>query len=198
MGCCKPAPLPAPLVAETQVCLLTKGRMVRKGKFLTTKLKAITEQYEVLRALGSGTLGTLFHALDLQKNLIRTIREVNKSLFVHGVEVFQEVNILRDLDHPNILKIYEAIETGRSYYIVLENISGGSLADKFGKVKIEGVISRYVYEMFSGLNYLHKQGIVHCNLAPEYIVLSDESEEAIIKIIGFTNARELTRKEKSI
>ena len=163
---------------------------------MTTKLSAITERYEVLRALGSGTIGTLFHAQDLQKNSIRTIREVNKSSFIHGVEVFQEVNILRDLDHPNILKIYEAIETNRSYYIVLENISGGTLAEKFGKVKIEGVISRYVYEMFSGLNYLHKQGIVHCNLASEYIVLSDESDEAIIKIIGFTNAERIDQKRE--
>ena len=163
---------------------------------MRTKLLAITERYEVLRALGSGTIGTLFHARDIQKNLIRTIREVNKSSYFHGVEVFQEVNILRDLDHPNILKIYEAIETSRSYYIVLENISGGTLVEKFGKFKIEGIISRYIYEMFSGLNYLHKQGIVHCNLSAEYIVLSDESEEAIIKIIGFTNAQRLDEKKE--
>jgi calcium-dependent protein kinase len=103
---------------------------------------------------------------------------------------------LRDLDHPNILKIYEAIETSRSYYIVLENISGGTLAEKFGKVRIEGVISRFIYEMFSGLNYLHKQGIVHCNLASEYIVLSDDKDEAIIKIIGFTNAQRLDQKRE--
>ena len=196
MGCCKPAPLPTPLSIEAPIRTPIKQRTLRKGKFMTTKLSAITERYEVLRALGSGTIGTLFHARDIQKNLIRTIREVNKSSYFHGVEVFQEVNILRDLDHPNILKIYEAIETSRSYYIVLENISGGTLAEKFGKVKIEGVISRYIYEMFSGLNYLHKQGIVHCNLSAEYIVLSDESEEAIIKIIGFTNAQRLDEKKE--
>lgn len=189
MGCCKSTPLPVPMTVEVPIRTLPKQRTMRKGKILTTKLGAITEQYEVLRALGSGTIGTLFHARELKTGEIRTIREVNKSAHFHGVEVFQEVNILRDLDHPNILKIFEAIETPRSYYIILESISGGTLTNKFGKVRIEGVISKYVYDMFAGLNYLHKQGIVHCNLAPEYIVLSNESEEAVVKLIGFTSAQ---------
>ena len=115
---------------------------------------------------------------------------------MHGVEVFQEVNILRDLDHPNILKIFEAIETPHSYYIVLENISGGTLSDRFRKLGIEGILSKYVHEMFSALNYLHKKGIAHCNLAPEYIVLSSHSEEAVIKLIGFTSAQILSKKKK--
>ena len=79
---------------------------------------------------------------------------------------------------------------------MLENISGGTLADKFKKIGFEGALSKYVHEMFSALNYLHKQGIVHCNLSSEYIVLSENSEEAVIKIIGFTLAQKLNDKKE--
>ena len=196
MGCSKSHPEPIPLPLPVANTIKISQKSYNKSKFVTTKLAAITEKYKVLRAIGSGTIGTLFHAMELSTESIRTIREVNKSAFMHGVEVFQEVNILRDLDHPNILKIFEAIETPRSYYIVLENISGGTLADRFKKIALEGVLSKYVHEMFAALNYLHKKGIIHCNLAPEYIVLSSHNEEAVLKVIGFTSAQILSQKKE--
>jgi calcium-dependent protein kinase len=196
MGCCASAQEPLPISMETPKISSIRKKAVRKGTFVTNKLGAITERYEVVRALGSGTIGTLFHARELRTGAIRTIREINKQSHMSGISLFQEVDILRDLDHPNILKIFEAIETPRSYYIILENISGGTLTEKFKKIGLEGVLSKYIHEMFSGLNYLHKQGIAHCNLAPEYIVLSTDSDEAVIKIIGFTSAQKLQEKKE--
>lgn len=90
------------------------------------------------------------------------------------------------------LKVYEPIETSRSYYIVLENISGGTLSDKFKKKPIEGLLSKYVRSMFIGLEYLHSQGIVHCNLSQDYIVFADNLGKSCIKIIGFTSARKIS------
>lgn len=195
MGCCSTGSIPPPLSLETTKPTLIPQRSSRRGRVPTNKLTSITQRYEILKALGSGTIGTLFQAKDLDTSEFRAIREVNKSSSFHSVEVFQELTILKKLNHPNILKVYEAIETSRSYYIVLENISGGCLADKFKKECIEGVISKYVYDMFLGLDYLHKQDIAHCNLSQEYVVLSDNSQRPVLKIIGFTLAQKLSEKK---
>ena len=196
MGCCKSSPLTLPIPVESPQKSLNYQRAARKEKFITARIRTITEKYDILRALGSGTIGTLFHAKESKTGIMRTIREVNKSAYFFGLEAFQEINILRDLDHPNILKVIEAVETPRSFYVVLENISGGTLQDKYKKVGYEGLISKYVQEMFCGLNYLHKLGIVHCNLSPDYIVLSNETKEAVVKIIGFTAAQRLSEKKE--
>ncbi|OMJ91125.1 hypothetical protein SteCoe_6389 [Stentor coeruleus] len=195
MGCCNTLPVPPPLSSDKLQVQPTPQRSSKRGRLPTNKLMTITERYEILRALGSGTIGTLFHAKNLETCEIRTIREVNKSASYHSVEVFQEVKILKELDHQNIIKVYEAIETSRSYYIVLENIYGGSLADRFKKNNVEGVISKYIHDMFLGLAYLHSQGIVHCNLSQDYVVLSDTSETPVLKIIGFALAQRLSEKK---
>lgn len=195
MGCCSTVSVPPPLPPGVIQVQPTPQRSTKRGRLPTNKLMTITERYEILRALGSGTIGTLFHAKELETCSIRTIREVNKSASYHSVEVFQEVKILKELDHPNIIKVYEAIETSRSYYIVLENIYGGSLADKFKKNCVEGVISKYIHDMFLGLAYLHSQGIAHCNLSQDYVVFSDTSETPILKIIGFALAQRLSEKK---
>ncbi|OMJ82504.1 hypothetical protein SteCoe_16791 [Stentor coeruleus] len=195
MGCCSTGSIPPPLSQTIPSIPIIPQRSSRRGRVPTNKLTSITQRYEILKALGSGTIGTLFQAKDLNNNEFRAIREVNKSSSFHSVEVFQELTILKKLNHSNILKVYEAIETSRSYYIVLENISGGCLADKYKKDCIEGVISKYIYDMFLGLDYLHKQNIVHCNLSQEYVVLSDNSQNPVLKIIGFTLAQNLSEKK---
>lgn len=192
MGCCSSASEQVPLSLQTPQIIKPILRSVRKRTFLASKLVSITDRYEILRTLGSGTIGTLFLALEIESGKLRTIREVSKSAHISENEIFHEYNILTELDHPNILKVFEAFETPRNYYIVLENISGGALNRKFKKIGIEGVLSKYVHEMFAGISYLHEMRIVHCNLASEYVVFNNSDEDATIKLIGFGSARKLS------
>ncbi|OMJ81065.1 hypothetical protein SteCoe_18573 [Stentor coeruleus] len=190
MGCCNSVSIP-PLLSPSIIHLQNiPMKSPRISSLPRKKLLAITQKYQILRALGSGTIGSLFHAKDIETGEIRTIREINKSSSFDSEEIFQEAKILINLNHQNILKIYEPIiETSRSYYIVLENISGGTLSEKYQKNPIEGLLSKYVHSMFIGLEYLHNHGIVHCNLSQDYIVFDDNSKKSCIKIIGFMSAR---------
>lgn len=163
-------------------------RRPRKNIFGASQASTISDYYEILKAIGSGSLGTLFYAKHIQTQEFRTLREINKlTLKDDALSIVQEVSILKDLDHPNVLKVYEAIETPRSVYISMEYISGQSLMEKAKNTGCETMLARAMLDIFSALAYLHTKGIVHCNICPEYIVQTNGgSYDVITKLIGFT------------
>lgn len=163
----------------------------RRVTILSNKVGSITEKYKIINAIGSDSIGTLFNATENLSGCLRTIREINKFSISKGIELFYEFSLLKMLDHPNVVKIIEACETTKYYYIVMENISGGTLLNKFRKIGQEKVKAKYAAELFTGLNYLHSNGIVHCNICPENVLLSTEDDEAIIKIIGFNFSKKV-------
>jgi len=100
---------------------------------------------------------------------------------------FNEINILKDLDHPNILKMYEFFEDEKRYYIVTDICKGGELFDEIlarGKFS-ERDASLLMKQVLSCINYCHKNHIVHRDLKPENILLEQNKEFDQIKIIDF-------------
>lgn len=70
----------------------------------------------------------------------------------------QQIDVLKTLDHPNVLKFYEAYKNNKRYYMVTELCTGGELFDvilKRGKYFNEKEASRYVYQLMLGVNYIH-------------------------------------------
>ena len=100
---------------------------------------------------------------------------------------FNEINILKDLDHPNILKMYEFFEDEKRYYIVTDICKGGELFDeivakgKFGEKDAAMLIN----QVLTCINYCHKNHIVHRDLKPENVLLEANKEFDQIKIIDF-------------
>ena len=88
-------------------------------------------------------------------------------------EIFNEINILRTMDHPNILKIFEFYSNKESYSIVTELCSGGELFQEIidkGPFN-EKYCSYVMYQIFSAINYCHKMHILHRDLKPENILI---------------------------
>ena len=72
-----------------------------------------------------------------------------------------EIELLKNLEHPNILKVIEHMETKESLFFVFEFIENGSLADvvkKFG-VFPENLVAKYMHQALKGLEYLHKNQV---------------------------------------
>ena len=118
-----------------------------------------------------------------------TVKEVPKTTSSQSETIQKEVNLLSRLDHPNILKVFETIESARSYYIVYEHINGGSLKEKVKKCGDETLVARFIFDVILGLNYMHKQGFVHCDINPSNVMISNQTEDSIAKIVGFAFAR---------
>ena len=87
-----------------------------------------------------------------------------------------EMAVLRKLDHPNILKLYEVFEDQKKYFLVTEYCKGGELFDEiinkvtFSEADAAGIIS----QVLQAVAYCHSIGIVHRDLKPENVLIDKE------------------------
>ncbi|KAF4699663.1 hypothetical protein FOZ63_002035 [Perkinsus olseni] len=101
----------------------------------------------------------------------------------------QVPGVMRMLDHPNIVKLYETFEDLRNVYLVMELCTGGELFERIAEVGnfTEKVAARLVRQMISPVYYMHSRGVVHRDLKPENFMFSNPRDvtEASLKIIDF-------------
>jgi len=103
-------------------------------------------------------------------------------------KIYREVAILREIAHPNIVRLHEMIETDRQIGIILEYASGGELFDYILNHRYlkDNAARRLFAQLVSGVGYLHKKGIVHRDLKLENLLL-DRNRNIIITDFGFAN-----------
>ena len=105
-----------------------------------------------------------------------------------------EINLLKQLNHPNIVKYIDTIQSSDFLHIVLEYVEGGSLAHtlkKFG-VFSEELTVMYIAQVLDGLAYLHDQGVIHRDIKGANILVT---KEGLVKLADFGVA--VTTQEKS-
>ena len=113
----------------------------------------------------------------------------------------KEINILKSLDHPNIIKVYEFFKTEKYIYIINELCTGGELFEKIVAVKhfSETVACHIMRQLFSAVAYCHEKGVIHRDLKPENILIENSKEMNKdffhIKIIDFGTC-EILKKSK--
>lgn len=103
-------------------------------------------------------------------------------------KIYREIAILRELKHPNIVRLHEMVETERHIGIILEYASGGELFDYILNHRYlnDKSARRLFAQLVSGVGYLHKKGIVHRDLKLENLLL-DRNKNIIITDFGFAN-----------
>lgn len=105
--------------------------------------------------------------------------------------LMREVNLMIQLDHPNIIKLYEVYETDKNIYLIMELCTGGELFDRIVENTESGVqftekqAADIFKQMMSAINYCHKNGIVHRDLKPENLLYLNKDENSPIKVIDF-------------
>ncbi|WVQ62332.1 uncharacterized protein L199_000471 [Kwoniella botswanensis] len=125
-------------------------------------------KYQLGNCIGRGQFGSVYRSLNLSTGQMVAIKRIR----LHGMredevtDVMKEVELLKRLSHPSIVK-YEGMSRDEEYLnIVLEFVENGSLGQtlkSFGNFN-ERLVSSYVAKTLEGLDYLHSQGVVHCDL----------------------------------
>lgn len=102
-------------------------------------------------------------------------------------DFLNELSILKIIDHPNIIKLYETYEDECNYYLVMEHLCGGDIFHRIDKIDNfnETFIALIFYKIISAINYCHSIGVVHRDIKPDNILFVDESDSAEVKIIDF-------------
>lgn len=98
--------------------------------------------------------------------------------------VSREIKILKLARHPNIVQLYEIIETPRQLYLITEYVPGGELFDYIvaNRRLKEEEACKFFQQIISGIEYLHELGIVHRDMKPENLLLDHAGQ---IKLVDF-------------
>ena len=120
----------------------------------------------------------------------RAVKALLKSSFFDEEDrqrFISEISILKNMDHPNILKLLEVYQDDARYYVVTEVCRGGELFDEIVKRKSfsEKDASVIMSQILTAIHYCHLQNIVHRDMKPENVLL--EGKESI-KVIDFGTA----------
>uniref|UniRef100_A0A8C8ZSV5 Serine/threonine-protein kinase Chk2 n=1 Tax=Prolemur simus TaxID=1328070 RepID=A0A8C8ZSV5_PROSS len=160
--------------------------------------KELRDEYIMSKTLGSGACGEVKLAFERKTCKKVAIKIISKRKFAIGsareadpaLNVETEIEILKKLDHPCIIKIKNFFDA-EDYYIVLELMEGGELFDKVvGNKRLkEATCKLYFYQMLLAVQYLHENGIIHRDLKPENVLLSSQKEDCLIKITDFGQSK---------
>ena len=164
-----------------------------------------SKKYKILSKLGAGSFGMVYLAQNKytkEKVAMKEIKKSNKDLLSDG-QIRDEIDILKKLDHPDIVRIIESFNTKESYFLVTEYCEGGELFDQVRNQLSETQIAVIFRQLLSGLAYLHSHNIVHRDLKLENILIHETEKSKTtgedlfnIKIIDFGTARIFDKKKK--
>ncbi|KAM4832685.1 sperm motility kinase 2B-like [Urocitellus parryii] len=144
----------------------------------------LREQYEVLRDIGFGAFGKIKlarHCLTGSEVIIKVLRKKGQNLLV-----LSEPEIMRSLEHPNVIQLLQVAETDRNIYMVMEHTGGGRLLDHVSQGGMQEEEARRIFrQVVSAVSYCHDKGIVHRNLKPENIMV-DARSHARLTDFGFS------------
>ena len=184
---------------ESSISISNKLFITDISEFLPSK------KYKILDKLGSGSFGKVYLAQNKytkEKVAMKEIKKSNKDLLSDG-EIKDEIEILKSLDHPDIVRIIESYNTKDSYVLVTEYCEGGELYDQVRNQLSETQIAVIFKQLLSGLAYLHSHNIVHRDLKLENILIQEIEKSKTtgedlfnIKIIDFGTARIFDNKKK--
>ena len=169
------------------------------------------EDIILLHSIGKGSFGEVFLTnRQGEPGKLYATKKVAKSLVsTEKVKKYfnNEIFILRNLNHPNIIRFHETKETLNNYYLVFEFCNGGGLTNcmekykkKYGTALPEEVVQHLMRQTVSGLQYLHNNKILHRDIKCDNIMVHYPTEEdnknvnllsAQVKIIDFGFARYL-------
>ena len=166
-------------------------------------------KYQIIRKIGEGSYGSVFLAINSLTKQNVAIKKINKikENEIDELEIKNEIDILRNLDHPNIVKIIEFYTTEKAYYLITDYCPSGELYNQITNSYNEYQLAVLFYQIFSGLYYLHTNNIIHRDLKLENILINEIEKDNKtnlkyfwIKIIDFGTSKIFSKhkKEKSI
>ncbi|CAG9332760.1 CDPK1_58 [Blepharisma stoltei] len=201
MGCCcSSTDLARPIPQPKSLQLLGSQSPTRRSGFIKVTSRNILDYYEIVKEIGVGGFGTVFEVRDKRSGLRRAMKEIPKDNLDEAKfqKMIEEVELVKNMDHPNIMRIYEVIETSRFYYVITELLDGGELFEKLTKQRrfTEKQAAKYLRDIMSALNYCHKQGIVHRDIKPENLVFEFPDDNSNLKVIDFAISHKINQEEK--
>ena len=158
---------------------------VSSKNFIIQRTKNVFDIYDKVCLLGKGAFGSVYKVS--RKNsgtrlIIRALKEISKeSMNVkpeNEEEIRNEIEVLKNIDHPNIMKIFEFFEDEKNIYLINEFCGGGDIAhihDKYG-IFPEFFLKYIMFQVFLAIAFLHSNKVVHGDIKRENIAFVYEGK----------------------
>jgi len=156
------------------------GISINERLFMSRNIEI--QGYRILEELGRGGMGRVYKAVQLSINRVVALKTLEQSLFVDegaARRMVREARISGGLRHENLVKIHDAGESQGTYYISMELLAGGDLADAVANRLAPAVALRYTMALAGALDFAHRQGFVHRDIKPENILLREDDTPVI-------------------
>ena len=174
---------------------------IKIQNFITKLESNVEDVYKIIKKLGKGSFGSVYKVMHIKTGIIRAMKVIKKDSIKFqddDKKFLKEIEILIKLEHPNIIKIFEYFTDETNYYLITEYISGGELYE--GLVKManfnEFKCAYILNQIISAVYYLHSNGIVHRDVKPENILISNSNRDLLnIKLIDFGSCNYIKKNE---
>lgn len=142
--------------------------------------RIVGDRYQLHNEIGSGSVGTVYYGLDLQTQQPVAVKLLRPEIIASDPNILKrfkrEAEILRQLQHPNIVRILDAFEEANRYYIVMEFVGNGSLDDMMEggiQLPVERVLNVGI-ELADALTRAHHLKVIHRDIKPSNILIADD------------------------
>ena len=189
---------PAPALKRRNTANLNNNNLIiSTGLVVDCNVHNPKSQYTITTKLGEGAFGNVWKVKKKQTGIVRAMKRIPKqrNRETNIRDIINEIETLKQLDHPHIVKIFEFFIEADGYYLITEYCRGGELFDviKRERALSERVAANIMYQLFHAVNYCHTaKQVIHRDLKPENILIESVDDATgfyNIKVIDFGTAK---------
>ena len=135
-----------------------------------------SDDYISIKNMGKGAYGTVTKVMHKKTGAIRAMKIIPNDNLRPGFseeEIQREIDILKNLDHPGIIKLYEFYSDDDYYYLINEFCSDGDLSEKLISAKYfdECIVKVLMFQIMTAVQYLHSKNVIHGDLKLENVMV---------------------------
>ncbi|XP_071822241.1 myosin light chain kinase, smooth muscle-like [Apostichopus japonicus] len=150
--------------------------------------------YDIKEELGKGRFGTVNKCVEKSSKKVLAAKHITANNDRDRQEVEHEIEIMKVLQHPRLLQLYDAFDNGKNMVMILEYVSGGELFERVIDEEFdltEKECTFFLRQICDGVRFMHSKAILHLDMKPENILCIRKNSNKI-KIIDFGLAQKMT------
>jgi len=161
--------------------------VIHMKKIQEASVLTINSLYKIQETIGQGTFAKVKRGIERSTNKEFAIKIINKDSVDQRESIMTEITILKNVSHPNIMKLHHVFESTHRIYIITELLEGGEL---FDLISVRGSLteaetSKIMTKVVQAVAHLHTKNICHRDLKPENILLGIKGDIDSIRISDF-------------